>query len=128
MEVQAQVYMRGSDYVASVVFGGKYYEATGSTKAGALSMLHEKVGTGEVWSEGTVIAMDLPSREQLGKFEELMERRRHIAGLTKALNADVVAASAGRAHHQGCNLGGLFTGLGADASGSPCWCIVGRSR
>jgi hypothetical protein len=60
------------------------------------------------------------------------ELRRHMARLARkraklnaaqaALNEEVYQASAGKAHNQGCRLGGLFTGMAADASGRACWC------
>jgi hypothetical protein len=40
----------------------------------------------------------------------------------KRYQETVARLSHGRAHHQACRYGGMTIGLGADASGAPCWC------
>lgn len=52
----------------------------------------------------------------------LLLDRLALAASRRALNARVRDASEGRPHHQACRLGGIFTGMPADMSGSPCWC------
>jgi hypothetical protein len=63
-----------------------------------------------------------PTKKQEHTFARLAQRRARLAMLNRDLNEQVKAASGGRPHHQGCGLGGLFTGMAADFSGSPCWC------
>lgn len=60
------------------------------------------------------------ARERLAQEEARIE-----------LNKRVEEASNGRRHNQGCSLGGLFTGMGADVRGEECWCgfsNLGRKR
>jgi hypothetical protein len=52
----------------------------------------------------------------------LAVRRARLAQKTRDLNALVLEASMGRAHHQPCMLGGLWTGMASAWSGAPCWC------
>lgn len=56
------------------------------------------------------------------QLERCLKARAREAKLRRATNEMVKRYSKGRAHHQGCDVGGLFTGMAADCSGSPCWC------
>lgn len=38
------------------------------------------------------------------------------------LNERIKTASGGRLHNNGCDLGGLVTGMQANVSGEICWC------
>jgi hypothetical protein len=60
-------------------------------------------------------------------FKQLLIDRKRINEQQRKLNEKVRQASEGRAHHQGCPLGGLFTGMAANVSGSPCWCGCSES-
>lgn len=55
-------------------------------------------------------------------FARLASKRLRLEMHMRDLNAEVLEASGGRLHTQGCRLGGLATGMGASCNGDDCWC------